>query len=91
VTGRPRKPVRVRKARWRGICPRCRTPIVPGQLVASVNRRPWIHASHITDDVRQAARDRDRAEVYDQGEAGPVIAAMLAGLAQARARNPDRR
>jgi hypothetical protein len=41
----PRKAVRARKARWTGVCPLCRGAITAGQLVASENRRSWVHAA----------------------------------------------
>jgi hypothetical protein len=41
----PCKAVRTRKVRWTGPCPLCRSAITTGQLVASENRRPWVHAA----------------------------------------------
>ena len=39
----PRKAVRTRKARGRSDCPACRAAILPGQPIASEDRRPFVH------------------------------------------------
>jgi hypothetical protein len=41
----PRKVTRTRKARWTGVCGLCHGAILRGDLVASENRRPWVHAA----------------------------------------------
>ena len=85
-----RKPVRVRKARWRGVCPRCRAPITHGQLVASMNRRPWTHAAHLAEAARAAADARRLQAPGPDGQAGTVIAALIAAVAEQRARRGHR-
>jgi hypothetical protein len=47
TVGAARKLVRVRVARWSGVCPVCRAPILGGQQVASVRRGPWVHVGHV--------------------------------------------
>ncbi len=42
------KPVRVRKARHSGTCPRCHRLVVVGELIASVRGGPFMCISHVT-------------------------------------------
>ncbi len=40
--------VRVRKARHQGVRPRCRRPVLVGELIASVRGGPFMCIAHVT-------------------------------------------
>jgi hypothetical protein len=42
-----RKALRIRKARWTGICALCGAPVIPPARLASVNGGPWMCVSHV--------------------------------------------
>jgi hypothetical protein len=49
--------LRVRKSRWPTTCQECLGAITPPELIASRDRGPWVHASHVIDANRAAAAE----------------------------------
>jgi hypothetical protein len=45
--GRPRKPVRSRKARRQSTCDECGLVILVGDRIVSVGQGPWVHIRHL--------------------------------------------
>jgi len=70
----PPKRVRVRKARHKGVCPRCRRYILAGELIASVRGGPFMYLAHIT---REHTDGKDNT--MSSGETDPIFSFVECG------------